>query len=186
MIEPSRDLVAECYGWAVRLINYYVTHDTPESRAYSSHGARRNTRLQCEAKLGECVFCLHVGIDPAVSLKWDTERGADPDYDVIWRSARIDVKQTQLHYDYLIWPINKNRDFQKKKFDVLALAKAQVSFDGEGLTGRGFVAGWIEKDKFHLKHDIAPAGPANGRLTPGTWYLRPEYLHLMSYWSTGG
>lgn len=181
MIELPLELAQKCDDFAQRLVAHYAQGGSPQSRAFSSHGAESNPLLLCEAKVGECVFALHMEQDPHSRLNWAGDR-PDSDYDIAIGRTLVDVKQTGLYGSFLIWPINKNRIFDSKDFHVLALTKTSVVRDADGkiVVARGYVEGWSGKQWFRLRRKIAPDGPAGKKLDVGTRYLPVDFLHRMA------
>jgi hypothetical protein len=170
---PS-DLLGACVRYGKTLRAHYASGGSPQSRAFSSHGAENNPILLGESKMAECIFCMEAGLNPREALKWSVDH-PDGDYDCLLRQVRVDVKYTGINSRYLIWPINKNPIFDSKGFDALVLIK----LDGD--RGRGFVQGWMTKASFRKLRSIA--GPGH-KLDAGTRYVDQDLLLDMAKFPT--
>jgi hypothetical protein len=151
------ETIKKCWNFARDIVAQYERGQSPNSLAYSSHGAERNIRLQAQAKGAECAFASWLGGD-IDRLHWDD--GADLGFDLAEREFQFDVKQSGPCSRWLIWPVNKNVIFQAKRFNALALMLGEMpEFN---------FTGWIEKRRFFEQKSVAGCGH---KLTEGTWYL---------------
>jgi hypothetical protein len=156
------DVVSKCRKFGEDLVAQYSRGESPNSRAYSSHGAERNIDLQTQAKAAECAFAIWLGVE-INSLHWS--RGPDLGADVEMRGFQFDVKRSHEHSQWLIWPVAKNQIFGAKRFNTLVLAR--------GTTPKFEINGWIRKHEFFKHKQTAPAGH---KLTEGTWYIDKDLL----------
>lgn len=168
MIEVPPELVRRCEEWGPWFVEHLAKGGSPHTLALASHGAETNPVLQAQSKIAECIFALHMDLDPDSAVGWFSEQ-PDDTWDVLVGETRVDVKGTGLNSHFLIWPIRKNPTFDKKRFHVLALVKT----DGT----RGYVHGWIGKRSFRRGREIA--GPGHP-LTEGTRFMHEDKLHRMS------
>jgi hypothetical protein len=168
LIRLSDELVQRCVEHCNAALRDLRDRRHPQVLAVSTHGAEENLPLWVKSKFAECIFALECNLDPRVAVRWSG--GPDDGADVDVLGQRVDVKCTEMHYKYLIWPVGKNHIFDQKKFDVLALTKVDV-YDCSGLT-----VGWISKARFREQCFVAPDGPGGDKLDPGTRYLPQENL----------
>jgi len=168
-IQLSHETIDRCWDFAKRAVAGYAAGR--KTTALSMDGAERNVKLWAHSRMGECAFAQWTGqsID---ALDWSDY--PDDDSDIDFESLRVDVKATQPHCRYLIWPLSKNDMFATKDFDLLVLVKGN-------LDGLFSIAGLIEKENFAAHHHIAVEPIANKVSTwtglwPGTWYMDEEEL----------
>jgi|GEM_PF-4306283 len=160
-------LMARCARFGHALVEAYARGDCPPSCAVSSHGAATNPRLQAQSKAGEVAFALYRHLDPLAAVKWDIG-WADRGFDVCDRLGfRTDVKTIDGGKHFLLWPVRKRELFAAKRFDLLALVKAEGS--------RFTICGWLPKDDFARLKNVARCGDGTS-LTPGTWYVHENEL----------
>jgi hypothetical protein len=164
LIELDQPTTKRCVAFGHEIVRRYAAGLTPQSRAFSSHGAESNVELQIESKMAECIFAVSLGL-PVDPLFGDSTRS----WDVQTKRSLVDVKQTGLNGRYLIWPLNKNEIFASKRFDLLALVKNRGN--------RGAPVGWITKQDFALKKLVAGE---RHKLTSGTWHVGDDELMPMS------
>jgi hypothetical protein len=163
LIELDRATTERCVQFGHAIVQRYAAGETPRSLAVSSHGAESNPRVQARAKMAECILAVWLGLalDPLF------EQSLRP-WDLRTARSRIDVKQTGLNGQYLIWPKRKNDIFAAKEFDLLVLVKNDWN--------AGAPRGWIEKEDFFRLKSVAGEGH---KLDPGTWYVDQELLEAM-------
>ena len=171
VIELPPDLVRDCDQWGHWIVAHYAGGGSSQSRAFSSHGAENNPVLQSNSKIAECIFALHMNMDPRQAVRSSLES-----WDIKVGQTLVDVKRTELDNKFLIWPINKNPIYATKHFHVLALVKTASQRDagGAAINASGYVRGWIGKRSFAARRQIA--GPAH-KLTEGTWHMHEDLLH---------
>lgn len=160
------DVIADARQWARQMIADYAAGRCNASLAVSSHGAENNIELQTQAKLAEVAFAIWVGENPTDAVHWG--RRPDRGFDIAVGKYRVDVKHTNQHGQYLIWPVKKRHIFASKPFDALVLVK--------GAGAVYYVWRWIPKDEFFQKKQ--EAGPGH-RLTEGTWFVHQNDCRTM-------
>jgi hypothetical protein len=151
MFKLPSDVDEQCRLFGLRTRAHYARAGSPYSRAVSSHGMHDNSEGLADAKRGECIFALHMNLDPLIIVNWSVER-PDTGCDFIIDGFRINVKRTSFAGDRLIWPPNKWRFFDDEQFDLLVLTKTRLADDG---CGEGYAAGWCDKQIFRRRHAIA-------------------------------
>jgi len=160
-IELPLEVQKRCRDYAGLIVRDYASGWNSRSRSVSSHDAESNIELQELARMAECAFCVWLG-QSVEGLNWS--RHCDSGYDTATEMGRADVKHTKGGR-YLIWPIRKNHLFETKQFDVLVLVVGGPDvFE---------VAGWIPKEGFWQRHEIASEGH---KLFPGTWFMDRKNL----------
>lgn len=163
---PNR-LFDMCEDYAANMVRHYRSGGSPQSLAVSSRNAENNVKLQLEGKMAEVVFCLDIGIDPEVYVKWNwgvPDNGIDIEY----REEKVDVKSIVFDHHFLIWPTKKAGFLHQKKFTSFALVKVDAA------SRHGLFQGWCTKGEFQLRHKVAERGHF---LDEGTLYLHEQYLH---------
>jgi hypothetical protein len=163
IVTLPRDLIDHCERYGRQVVDDYRAGLNSASLAVSSHGAEANVELQSIARMAECAFCCFASIDPLASLNWSHR--CDPGYDVWCWNMHWDIKYTNWHGRFLIWPINKRAIFHSKKFDALCLVKADPP--------RFLIGGHTLKAIFAAEHLVAPPGH---KLAAGTWYMHESDL----------
>ncbi len=94
-----------------------------------------------------------------------------PDYDVDWR-LRLEVKSVDKPYKkLLIWPVEKNDEFDRRWFDCLVLVKTYSVPKLE-------LVGWTFKQLFRLHHKVADGSFPKG-LKEGTRHMHEKELEGM-------
>jgi hypothetical protein len=151
------------------------------ARRQALYGAENDPVTQAASRAGEIVACLGLGLDPDRELlKEPLPVGEDrPHFDLRLGYRRADVKQTMLHYQYLIWPLTKVLDYATRRFDLLILAKIDYRINDEARTIhsiRGHLYGWMTKDRFQEKKRIA--NDMHPHLDAGTWYVQDLELGI--------
>ena len=165
LVTLPKDVMDRCVAHGELVVASYFAGLNVNSRSVSSHGADLDPELQAHAKMCECAFALWADLDPFKVLNWSNR--PDVGYDIEYM-ARIDVKGIRLGRKYLIWPIKKNRLYDRKKFDVLVLVRG----DGPQFE----IVRWIGKDEFKQKHEVASPGHP---LDNGTWFMHEKQLRSM-------
>lgn len=180
LFELDPDLAERCWQFGLVLAKDYERKGRTE---LSMLGIETDPRKLAEAKAGECVAALHLGLDPNVVILWSVgvPEGGD---DMLAGRTLLDTKNTQPRYEYLFWPIAKNHIFWKKNFHVLVLTKAclVLADDRSVAIAAGHCVGWLGKKEFWARHRTAPEGLRPGcehHLLPGTWYVHQERIHRM-------
>jgi hypothetical protein len=144
------------------------TKGDARSASLSSHGAERNQLLLARSKMAEVTFCIWGGLNPEIAIQW---RHADDGLDMVWRNVRIDVKHSShASPRYLIWPINKRKIFDSKKFDVMVLVS--------GTEPIFTLIGWITKELFSRHFRVSSGSDG---LTQGTWFYPVDELWSMDW-----
>jgi hypothetical protein len=148
-------------AFALRCIGGYA--DGSKSTAQSLNGIESDLAEQTSAREAEMAFCKFFGLDPMLELDWGKrpERGKD----VMFAGVRWDIKHAGGDKALLLWPVTKNKDFEHKEFDALALVLGDAPLM--------IVWGWISKTDFREERQTAQFG---SRLIPGTWHLHKARL----------
>jgi hypothetical protein len=155
------EIQKRCWRYGEHIVLDYDSGWNARSREVSSHGAETNIELQALARMAECAFCIWLGRS-IEALNWS--RYCDDGYDTPSSMGRVDVKHTKAGR-LLIWPVRKNDLYQSKRFDVLVLV-----IGGPEIFE---IAGWISKEAFRQRHQIAPEGH---KLFPGTRFMDRDAL----------
>ncbi len=162
-----KEYMDRCVAHGELMTSSYSAGLNNRSRSVSSHGADLDPKLQAHAKMGECAFAIWDGQDPHEVLNWRNR--PDPGYDITATiGSLLDIKTITAGKNYLCWPINKNRLFDKKRFDALVLVI------GNG--PRFEIQGWINKIDFREKRQIASKLHV---LDTGTWFVHKSQLWSM-------
>lgn len=169
MIILPNKFVKKCDDWAEELLRKGLSD---YARAQASHGIEGDFGGQALAKAAEIIFCIDVGIDPEKELLWRVLKKHEkkPHHDVIF-GLRIDIKESWIDAQYLIWAINKIKDFPTREIDALALVK--VHRLGDAI--KGYTKGWVRKERFEREHFVVPKDFIV-RLQPGTWAMHEDKL----------
>jgi hypothetical protein len=156
--------------WAERWGRHFVMYDLTEfDRRRASNNAENDPVLQWFAKMAEVLFWLLHGLEPTQdAVIWEHlgPYAPRPHFDAIIgiRKIRIDVKQADFNDRYLIWPKNKVKELKDREVDVLAMVKLGQLPDGVW----GYFRGWITKDDFIKKMQIADERDIGYGLDEGT------------------
>jgi hypothetical protein len=95
MFKLPSDVDEQCRLFGLRMRAHYASGGSPNSRAVSSHGMHDNSEGLADAKRGECIFALHMNLDPLITVNWSVER-PDTGCDFIIDGFRINVKRTSF------------------------------------------------------------------------------------------
>lgn len=161
-IKLSQELEAACVAWGARSCGGYTRGEKNGSLIYARPGIAQSVPHQAMGKMGECAFCLWVGLDPRKDVDWSPK--LDPGWDFILNGAKVDVKASATRK--LMWPVTKNAFLPAAPFHFLVLVEVRNP-------PVCMISGFASKPEFIARHKIAD-GSTN--LDAGTKYLDRQDL----------
>jgi len=137
-------LIAKSYRWSDQVVKDYANGNNPNSLDVTVLDADKDPELQAHGKMAEVAFAIYAGYDPLQQVSWT--RHCDGGFDLLWHNMLWDIKHTKRGFN-LIWPLGKNKIFDSKHFDNLALVRGEKpNFE---------ISGWITKQIFAKRHKVA-------------------------------
>ena len=164
--------IDRCIAQGELIVAGYAMGLNSASRAVSYRGAECDEKLQAEAKMAECAFCVWADIDPFKALHWG--KRTDAGFDVVYNDARLDIKWAGPRGRYLIWSKAKNHIFDSKPVDALILVTGERPLVK--------VRGWLNKSEFCERRQTATQSHV---LDEGTWFVHHSNLWSMDDYCPG-
>lgn len=132
--------------WAERSVLGYERGEKERSRTYARPGIDKSVDAQYLGKAGECIYCLHFGIDPE-RLDWSPR--CDSGIDVVHLGLSIDVKASNT--EFLMWPVTKNKWLDAVRATIFALVR-RIDKPADLFE----MSGWVSVKYFIANHNSAP------------------------------
>lgn len=168
-VDIGMELAEDARRYGHELVAFYAS---PSGRLSSSRsrsgvwGAEADPIRLGQSKAGEYAVACYFGLNPKIAVKRDVGQ-ADAGADIYLSSnCAADVKTTATWRLYVIWSKAVNDLFWSKKFDALV----SVSIEEQNWS-RCWIEGWLSKQKFFERKQIADGVNDEGKLTPGTWFV---------------
>jgi hypothetical protein len=161
------ELIERCREYANRVCAGYDRGLNQRSAKLTLNDIAHDPLTQTMSRVAECAFCLFVDISVEL-LNWTDY--CDNGLDCPWDRLTYDVKSTAWddRHNNLIYSAAKTHFYDEMPFDRLIMIKVAMPH-----CRYCQVRGWVDKDVFLLRHELAPQGHF---LLPGTWYMHQRLL----------
>ena len=173
LVQIDANIIRVSREYAERKVAYYATQEgagSPSGARSGIWGVETNPVRQAEAKVGEYAVALYYGLDPRTAVNRSPSK-ADSGGDMTLPFGVVaDVKTSPAGKLYVIWSNAVNDLYWKKSFDVLI----SVSIS-EDMT-QCWIEGCMTKQEFFDLKSVADGVCDQGRLTPGTWFVRKSAM----------
>lgn len=173
LITLDANLIRISKEYGERKVAYYASEEgvgSPSRSRSGEWGAETDPVRQAQGKAGEYAVALHFGLDPRTAVRRSVGKADDGGDVPLPFGVVADVKTSPAQKHYMLWSSAVNDLYWKKKFDVLIAVS--ISDD----MTQCWIEGCMTKQAFFDAKLIADGVCDQGRLTPGTWFVKKSEM----------